>query len=914
MSLAEVARVAGPLLASALAIGLWWDWRTPAVRFFLALLPVSVMFGALYDAGGRSTVFEVRLSGWTVLADDAGDIARFGAPPESSNRPWFSAVGLETENARAAILGVDRDGLTLQCPDASLHGRSHDLLVGFGAFPGDEATVTTRYCNVVSIEIGDTVSIPDPGGSTPVLATVGGKPGTWTFDVPANNTHGCTPKSWSGSRRSGRQALALLDVMSLTMRDESCVIGELEPADPFAIRADPGKAGAWIVPVKSYFIRSFEGANLFLVVADRGVEVRGRDGAARRPTARVSAGEATDVHLIVREFTERAWGERAEPWFPTLWPEGWRPRLAVALADRAFEISRDGDQTFLIEPSQLVGDDVVSFRERDLIERRRLVLDERLSSTSDGLLLRFGTTYGGIQSGFTTLDLPGPGGEGWELRTADQHAEVPWGQTITVGSPHGLRLSANKIQAFPHLPFLGLAAALVVAGCTPSRVLRDRSGRMLIAIVTALLTWRLLFAWRLFTLAPFDAEGYAVAQLALFLIPCALALVVAGSLGVALLDCTILLLAGAGSIALLGPVTMRDVTLTPFALAMLAAAAMVGAWAAPRAIARAASLLRARPWAPFALLGAFVLLRVGGPWFNVLETVTVGGVRVPLTVLNVPLVAASAAAALALEVKGWIRALSLLGVLVGGLALPALRVHDLGLLLLAAPPILLVVTGWRFEGPEGQWVQRAVRRVGVSVVAVMVVVVTLVGIASERLDPRTFADSSGRTVRVVEAVLPGSAARIGTREAELVATHLAILRRYAQGRSTSFAGDGFLDNDLMRASPALLASILTDGAAAVFLFAEFGTAGAISVGLLYVALASVGGLGGVTGRRRVAVAQMLLAYVALSGIYMFGGDIGVFPLTGRNVPFLVACSTSDLLEPLALLALAAWALCSERNP
>ncbi len=153
-------------------------------------------------------------------------------------------------------------------------------------------------------------------------------------------------------------------------------------------------------------------------------------------------------------------------------------------------------------------------------------------------------------------------------------------------------------------------------------------------------------------------------------------------------------------------------------------------------------------------------------------------------------------------------------------------------------------------------------------------------------------------------LLPGAAARSGTRVGSQVHESLAILRRYAAGPpGAGVLGSGYLTVPLRRYGDAEVDAQLSDGPVSVLVAAEGGSAGLLGLLALHLCLlgaalpplaARARGAEGGT-RARVFGAVAALSLPAWTTLLMAGGNVGWLPLTGQSTPLLSVLSGSDLL-------------------
>ena len=169
---------------------------------------------------------------------------------------------------------------------------------------------------------------------------------------------------------------------------------------------------------------------------------------------------------------------------------------------------------------------------------------------------------------------------------------------------------------------------------------------------------------------------------------------------------------------------------------------------------------------------------------------------------------------------------------------------------------------------------------------------------------------SNTEVRLKEFLVPGAATRIGTRVSTRVAESLAIMRRYAAGKQTSFWGGGYLSAPVREYGSHELRALLSDGVSSVLLASEGGTAGMLGLMGLYLVLLWIAfrHSGLFTDRQSVSFESMWLGLVSLFALawmtwFMCAGNVGLLLFSGQNVPFLVVQSGMDVVLPTLLFAL-----------
>ena len=158
--------------------------------------------------------------------------------------------------------------------------------------------------------------------------------------------------------------------------------------------------------------------------------------------------------------------------------------------------------------------------------------------------------------------------------------------------------------------------------------------------------------------------------------------------------------------------------------------------------------------------------------------------------------------------------------------------------------------------------------------------------------------------RVMAWIAPDRFAEAGTREAEELGVALQQMRDYG---SQGLFGRGYLNQP----EPTELRRYqLTDNLSAIHLLAPFGRAGSATFLLVLGAAAAA-----VAWRRRSATAGRPFAFADMLAVlslwtlfagssYMVFANLQLVPFAGRNLYMLAASSLSDLLEALALVAMA----------
>jgi hypothetical protein len=165
-------------------------------------------------------------------------------------------------------------------------------------------------------------------------------------------------------------------------------------------------------------------------------------------------------------------------------------------------------------------------------------------------------------------------------------------------------------------------------------------------------------------------------------------------------------------------------------------------------------------------------------------------------------------------------------------------------------------------------------------------------------------DNARWSRRLMAWIAPDRFAEAGTREAEELGVALEQMRDYG---SQGLFGRGYLNQP----GPTELRRYqLTDNLSAIHLLAPFGRAGTATFLLVLGAAAAA-----VTWRRRSATAGRPFAFPDMLAVlslwilfagssYMVFANLQLVPFAGRNLYMLAASSLSDLLEALALVAMA----------
>jgi len=373
----------------------------------------------------------------------------------------------------------------------------------------------------------------------------------------------------------------------------------------------------------------------------------------------------------------------------------------------------------------------------------------------------------------------------------------------------------------------------------------------------------------------------------------------------------------------------------------------------------------------FLLLLATVMLvlRIGSTAFGWREGISVGGERIALSLLFVPLTLLAFAPLLAQAGVvgqpatgrwGWLqsdrgRALALNAAIVVGIFGASRVARDNGFAIFALPVILGAVIAYlqaRLEGRK-RWIDMAVAaglgaflivfvdqalarewsRWTILLVAVMggglalvarpralwllpaattAAMLLVINLPFE-LGPQPSAETQiaaavsldDNDFRLLAALDPQRLASIGTRSSEGLEDTLIHMRSYGDTQ----LGRGYFN---LPDPTVLRAYHLTDNAAAVHLVSPFGRVGAVAFLAVTAALAFVS-VASAARRRPPEPSDWVgtLAALTLSSIsvYIVLANLLAAPFTGRNVYFLAPTSMADLIEGLMLIALVIVTLC-----
>lgn len=156
-------------------------------------------------------------------------------------------------------------------------------------------------------------------------------------------------------------------------------------------------------------------------------------------------------------------------------------------------------------------------------------------------------------------------------------------------------------------------------------------------------------------------------------------------------------------------------------------------------------------------------------------------------------------------------------------------------------------------------------------------------------------------LRVLQFVDKDYLINLGTDSAERIAQDHAIMNNYAH---RGLVGEGYLQ---VHITPAKYVTALNDNVSAVFVLAQFGTLGGISMIITYLAIASSSAS---VARHEKDAAHACTSWIALTAglsfcfvsLFMIGANFGLLPFTGRNMYLLGLNSWSDVIESMVLLA------------
>lgn len=590
-------------------------------------------------------------------------------------------------------------------------------------------------------------------------------------------------------------------------------------------------------------------------------------------------------------------------------------RLAVPRIVSVGEV-RDGEQFVLSSGRGLRGED-------------KLIRFEDLSD-------RFADVLARITVGANSFQVVSPQGS----------TEIDNGRIVELGTVDRLLVRLNR-NGIPMTLLRVLAATLIGTILLGSRLL-CRYRYVAIFGFTAILTnTRLLFAHAATVLPPFSQEAV---PLAIYLLPTAPALVIATNALVRSLELReieplqrrifissegIVALLFAGMVGLphvLGlSILLRLGTVVPLLVLALALAGSLVAPAGPvRAHRDAAFRWMSGP--DYNALWWFALLvygtRLVAFLFGVKEQIPLGGGRVPVSLIMVPLYVCLLAAGCSAYFKQsampgrFVDAVKQFGRYVVGVTglhiLLGLLSSDLGMLIYVIPvSVFLSCLGVQCM----RALHRRERGYGLLLFVPMAVIVLslLYPLAALRVgamyvDKEEIVDqlqdpdalvTEQNLLRLLQYLEPEHLREIGTRSSEAIAQYIAIMDRYVH---YGWTGLGFLNVSPVRA---LYQTCTSDNVGAVYVMAQFGVVGAAGLLLAYCALLAAGMRSGdeiveqgVQAWRFASSLSLLSALVLIivSG-YMLGANCNLLPFTGRNMYFLGLESLGDVYESLILLCL-----------
>ncbi len=555
---------------------------------------------------------------------------------------------------------------------------------------------------------------------------------------------------------------------------------------------------------------------------------------------------------------------------------------------------------------------------------------------------------------FGTLELapgalPGFGGRrALGLMSPHGQRQLEEGQPFWLGRTHQAAIQFDFLSPPLVLGFLALLFALF-KGIAAGAAKLSRTQLLFAATLELLVAVRVLLAYRVWAMTPYEQEPFELALVAWALLPWAfLAVSLPPLRELDLEDAETWLPTAGGSlfaVAWCTQVSGGGVKNLVWIVAMAAAIAVPvlrseAVWRlVPR---RARTSTRRSPnyrqwlglWCGGAvLIGAMriVLLFVG---FR--ESLAIGGSRFSLSLVHVPLALALEAGYLVwlwhtLTDRGRPRASDFLPATViplAGWLLPALAVSDLGLVLLHVPVFLLALTSVSLAarhvtGAEswGWWAPAAV-------LTACVLLIGFPGVARILLSPlpqdvHIRLSSERNYLRFLAFAYPSQLSEIGRRTSEELNVMSTVMRAYTAG-DDAFLGRGYFASEI---SPHIRATALREHVPSVFIAAEWGLAGTLGLTLAYL-LAAVAGsslppwrewyrdeLGHGFGAHDFWAALGCLAALtlALPSIYMILANYGVLLFTGRNTYLMGLDSTADLLETLTLSMLFAFGAATVRD-
>jgi hypothetical protein len=908
-----------PPLALAVVLLLWRmevlprALRRPAA---VAVLAAPYAAGALMLLGfGGGGLLHVRLDGFVYeLEAGRGEprVLAVGASPADDLRIDDPAYAADTFRVAA-----DGDGLAVT-PGAGWDGRQ--VVRVNGAYPG-----------LVPLQDGAVLEIADASGASHRLTLrQGGAAGSRVALVTAGGEDRPLP-------RAGRGLPALFQP------------GPRERVYPLSeILAGAGGEGPG-PPLRS----------LLLFPGGEGGEVNAVALLPLDPTVRVDGREVAAFPVDL--------GDRDAVVFEAL--RGAPTRLATVLAIAEVERFSHRVGFRLAEPREVV----VPLPD----EGERLVVSGGVDFASQDRIVRFAGLPESLTRTVASLELRGDG-----VRVESPHGllgEVGFGRPVELGSRDGLTVVVHRGAARTRPVGLLLLTGLAVAALAAPWHRRPGSVALLGA-VAFLTVARLLFGWAASQLPPFSRESLL---LALWALPAVPAVVLAADafgrwsgsrreagrreLWSALALAAFAVLAAVPELGRLSP-----------GLALGAALPLAAALALPLAALLAPAAGR---WSPERLerflvppderrlfAAAFLVygVRLAAALAGWREAVIAGGTRFALSVLYVPALVVLLALGCArlstlLAERGGVsrpapaaverRVRTLVVYLVTVLALHAATgamATDLGIAIYLLPAALALAglgwEGYRLLGRrEGRaWTLGLVAPLLVIAVGLAVPMAVLRAgevVLDRDLGVRRLADPEAvvrerKLLRLLQYLDPARLPEIGTRDAEGVAQHLAVMDTYAQ---RGVFGEGFMAVPVV---PAFRQTALNDNAAAVYVFGQFGLLGALAMILAYGTLlvpvlppsrarswapiqardpapapaaplerpVPVGPIGAGGAAAAAAGSAALLAALVFAGgsLYILAANAQLLPFTGRNLYLLGLNGLSDVYEGGLLLALVAW--------
>ncbi|MEM7697306.1 MAG: hypothetical protein AAF236_02750, partial [Verrucomicrobiota bacterium] len=478
-----------------------------------------------------------------------------------------------------------------------------------------------------------------------------------------------------------------------------------------------------------------------------------------------------------------------------------------------------------------------------------------------------------------------------EARDDYRTHKADYGESFAIGGRQKLHLRiAKHTVPFASLGWLIVGAVISLSGVFTFH--RSFSWSALFFGAAFLTCARLIFSRSAFVNAPYHAEAFSTAQIAVVIVP--LILLLGGWI-----ICPVLLN------LIHSPKALRQVRRVNFSTLSLLLALMFG-------------------------------IRVLLLFLGAKEAVNLGFTRFALTIIAVPfhiLVLSGAVTLLFQQRKSAGQFdIKLVGqfalfcaFLLGFEGVTALLVSDVGLFLFMIPQIVLIgligiliaAETIRAARHDSKKQFEHLTTAGTALLALLLPVVFVALVLSS---PRTlYAEpflanllpaegeiATGSTeLRVLQFINREQLMSLGTDAAERVAQDHAIMENYAR---RGLWGLGYSGVDVI---PSKYTTALNDNVSAVFIFAQFGIVGALAVIVAYFAVT--------LSSLRPAVSRLsLLGWAAvISGVtfslvslYMMAANYGFLPFTGRNLYLLGLDSKSDLLEASALLFLIALGLCA----